>query len=138
MATADGARRLVALALSLFAGLAFAAVPAESPPAPAPAPVAPMAPAPRIGVLTMAPGEVFFERFGHNAILVAPADGAEPVAYNFGYFDLGEDGFLGNFIAGRMRYMLVALPAAQDLQQYRESGRGVGVQWLDLEPAQAL
>ncbi|MBP6796941.1 MAG: hypothetical protein KA124_02475, partial [Luteimonas sp.] len=26
--------------------------------------------APRIGVATMQPGEIFFERFGHNAIVV--------------------------------------------------------------------
>src|SRR6187455_1716445 len=108
MATADGARvsraprRAFVLAFLLARTGAFAAVPAESPPVPPPAPVAPMAPAPRIGVLTMAPGEVFFERFGHNAIVVVPADGSEPVAYNFGYFDLSEDDFLGNFIAGRM------------------------------------
>ena len=26
--------------------------------------------APRIGIATMQPGEIFFERFGHNAIVV--------------------------------------------------------------------
>ena len=26
--------------------------------------------APRIGVLTMEPGEIFWERFGHNAVVV--------------------------------------------------------------------
>jgi SNF2 family DNA or RNA helicase len=46
--------------------------------------------APRIGVVTMEPGEVFFERFGHNAIVVVPADGSQALAYNFGYFDLEE------------------------------------------------
>jgi hypothetical protein len=113
-------------------------VPAEAPPAPsAPSPQPTPVPAPRIGVLTMAPGEIFFERFGHNAIVVAPADGSEPVSYNFGYFDMAEDGFVGNFIKGRMRYMLVALPLADDLEVYRRRGRGVGMQWLDLAPAQA-
>ncbi len=29
------------------------------------------------------------------------------------------------------------MPAQEDLQQYRHAGRGVSVQWLDLEPAQA-
>lgn len=94
--------------------------------------------APRIGVVTMEPGEIFFERFGHNAIVVAdPATGGA-IAYNFGYFDLDEPGFVPNFIQGRMQYLLVALPLGQDLARYEQLGRGVGVQWLDLDPAQAI
>ena len=93
--------------------------------------------APRVGVATMQPGEVFFERFGHNAIVVVdPATGAA-TSYNFGYFDPGESDFVGNFARGVMQYYLVALPLEQDLAQYRESGRGVRLQWLDLPPAQA-
>lgn len=93
--------------------------------------------APRIGVLTMAPGEVFWERFGHDAIVVADPALPQPISYNFGYFDPAEPGFVGRFIRGEMQYMLVALPLQDDLQQYRDNGRGVSVQWLDLEPAQA-
>ena len=93
--------------------------------------------APRIGVATMQPGEIFFERFGHNAIVVDDPAFAEPVSYNFGYFDLDEPGFTANFIRGEMYYMLVALPLSRDLEYYRQVGRGVSIQWLDLEPAQA-
>ncbi len=93
--------------------------------------------APRIGVLTMQPGEVFFERFGHNAIVVDPGDGREPTSYNFGYFDPGEPDFVARFVAGTMRYRLVALPLGLDLAQYRDSGRGVSVQWLDLDATEA-
>lgn len=92
---------------------------------------------PRIGVVTMEPGEVFFERFGHNAILVQDAAGGEGTSYNFGYFDMEEPGFFGNFVRGDMRYWLVALPIREDLARYAQAGRGVTVQWLDLEPAQA-
>jgi len=136
-AAARGWRWLLALLLALAAVVAHAH-PEDEPPLfrrPGMAQVPPVD-APRIGVLTMEPGEVFFERFGHNAIVVA-APGAEPIAYNFGFFDMREEGFVGEFIAGRMRYMLVALPLAEDLESYRRSGRGVGLQWLDLEPAQA-
>ncbi|KGO99508.1 DUF4105 domain-containing protein [Novilysobacter defluvii] len=90
--------------------------------------------APRIAVLTMQPGEVFFERFGHNALVVAdPATGAA-TSYNFGYFDPTEPGFITGFIRGEMQYQLVALPLEQDLAYYRDVGRGVDIQWLDLEP----
>ena len=93
--------------------------------------------APRVGVLTMQPGEVFFERFGHDAIVVLDPDSGEATSYNFGFFDPTEPDFLSRFIRGEMMYHLVALPATQDLAQYRAAGRGVSVQWLDLEPAQA-
>ena len=93
--------------------------------------------APRIGVATMQPGEVFFERFGHNAIVVVDPASGDAISYNFGFFDPGEADFVGNFARGHMMYYLVALPFEQDLMQYRESGRGVSLQWLDMEPAQA-
>ncbi len=89
----------------------------------------------RIGVMTMEPGEEFWERFGHDALVVQVPGRA--VSYNFGFFDMDEPGFVPNFIRGRMRYALVALPMDVDLSSYREEGRGVTMQWLDLDPAQA-
>ena len=100
-------------------------------------PLALAAAAPRIGVMTMQPGEVFFERFGHDAIVVVDPDSGEAVSYNFGFFDPSEPDFLSRFIRGEMMYHLVALPATQDLAQYQAAGRGVSMQWLDLEPEQA-
>lgn len=103
------------------------------------APVAPAAtaPAPRIGLATMEPGTIFFERFGHDAIVVDDPARGEATSYNFGFFDPDEPGFIANFVFGHMYYRLVALPFAQDLQYYRETGRGVYVQWLNLDDAQA-
>ncbi|QNH12230.1 hypothetical protein HEP75_01656 [Xanthomonas sp. SI] len=95
------------------------------------------APAPRIGVATMQPGEVFFERFGHDAIVVVDPRSGQATSYNFGFFDPSEPDFVSRFAAGDMRYYLVALPLQEDLAQYRDAGRGVDIQWLDMEPAQA-
>src|SRR5688572_12590997 len=92
---------------------------------------------PRIGVLTMQPGALFFERFGHNAIVVDDPAAPAAISYNFGFFDLDEPGFIARFVRGDMRYRLVALPVEDDLRYYREVGRGVSIQWLDLTPAQA-
>src|SRR5687768_13116624 len=78
---------------------------------------------PRIGVLTMQPGELFFERFGHNAIVVDDPAAPQAISYNFGFFDLDEPGFIGRFVKGDMRYRLVALPVEDDLRYYREVGR---------------
>ncbi|KAF1720740.1 DUF4105 domain-containing protein [Pseudoxanthomonas wuyuanensis] len=93
--------------------------------------------APRIGVATMAPGEIFFERFGHNAIVVADPASGQATSYNFGFFDPEEPDFVGRFARGQMMYYLVALPLEQDLAHYRDTGRGVTLQWLDLAPQQA-
>jgi hypothetical protein len=93
--------------------------------------------APRIGVATMAPGEIFFERFGHNAIVVVDPVSGQAMSYNFGFFDPEEPDFVSRFARGHMMYYLVALPLEQDLAHYRDTGRGVTLQWLDLTPQQA-
>lgn len=93
--------------------------------------------APRVGVVTMQPGEIFWERFGHNAIVVADVQSGSAVSYNFGFFDLDEPDFVGRFIRGDMRYRLVALPFEQDMVTYRQEGRGVSIQWLDLDGTDA-
>lgn len=116
----DRSRRHAALALVV--GLLWLALAATA------------AAAPRIGIVTMEPGQPYWARFGHNAILVDAADGREPTLYNYGFFDFEEPGFLLNFLKGRMHYRLVALPMSSDLAYYRDEGRGVTLQWLDVEP----
>ncbi len=61
------------------------AQPATPPPSPTTA--AETTPPPRIGVATMQPGEVFFERFGHDAIVVLDPASGRATSYNFGFFD---------------------------------------------------
>ncbi len=107
----------LALALLLFSGFAHASL--------------------RIGVITMEPGQEFWERFGHDAILVQDTDKGTAISYNFGFFDMDEPGFVANFIRGRMMYYLVALPVEEDLSVYRQEGRGVSVQWLNFSDSQA-
>jgi hypothetical protein len=67
---------------------------------------------------------------------VVPPDG-EPLSYNFGMFDMGEDGFVARFVRGEMIYRLAELRWRDDLQYYLDSGRGVRIQWLDLDDARA-
>ncbi|WP_234446575.1 DUF4105 domain-containing protein [Luteimonas sp. MC1750] len=114
------ARRIAALVLLL---LVVACLPAVA--------------APRIGVATMQPGEIFFERFGHNAIVVDDPAAGPPLSYNFGFFDPAEPDFHLRFLRGEMRYRLAVLPFAEDLAYYDSVGRGVSIQWLDLDAAAA-
>ncbi|GAB3728317.1 DUF4105 domain-containing protein [Luteimonas pelagia] len=116
--------------LALLLGLAATGLSAQPSGDPPPRPI-------RVGVATMQPGEIFWERFGHNAIVIDDPAADGPVSYNFGYFDPTEPGFHRGFALGRMRYMLVALPLEEDLAYYRDVGRGVTLQWLDMDPAQA-
>ena len=90
--------------------------------------------APRIGVATMQPGEIFWERFGHNALVVVDPASGEATSYNYGFFDPTEPVFVSRFIRGEPRYRLAALPFEQDMAIYRDEGRGVDIQWLDLDP----
>ena len=71
--------------------------------------------APKVGVVTMQPGEIFWERFGHNALVVLDPETGRATSYNFGFFDPGEPDFIGRFVRGDMRYRLVALPFQQDM-----------------------
>jgi hypothetical protein len=99
--------------------------------------MSPVAP-PRIGVMTMEPGEEFWERFGHDSIVVFDPSTGIATSFNFGFFDMTEPDFVGNFVRGVMRYYLIALPADEDIADYRAKGRGVSIQWLDLDDDQAL
>ncbi|BAV96986.1 DUF4105 domain-containing protein [Lysobacter enzymogenes] len=121
------------------AATATAANAAGTPAAPAttPAPAATAAQAPRIGVVTMQPGEEFWSRFGHDALVVYDRVADQAVSYNFGYFDPSEPDFVQRFVRNDMRYRLVALPFDQDMAQYNYEGRKVSLQWLDLSDAQA-
>src|SRR5690606_37319898 len=98
---------------------------------------APETSVPRIGVATMQPGTIFFERFGHDAIgVVDPATGAA-TSYNLGFFDPDGADVVAHFVYGRVRYRLAAPPFAGDPARDPEVGRGVSIQWLNLGDAEA-
>ncbi len=93
--------------------------------------------APRIALITVGPGPIYWERFGHNMIRVTdPAHGTD-LAYNFGIFDWNQENFLWNFIQGRMLYAVDAWDAGRTLEFYERTGRSIEVQELAFTPEQA-
>ncbi len=89
---------------------------------------------PEVWLATVEPGEIYWQRFGHNAILLTdPVDGSG-IAYNFGYFSFEQENFLLRFAQGRMLYQAVAIDAAADLDGYLADGRRVWLQRLRLPP----
>lgn len=83
--------------------------------------------------MTVEPGPVYWERFGHNALIISYANGSR-VSYNFGYFDFNQPGFLTRFLRGHMLYKALALDADFDVAGYLEAGRAVRLQRLQLPP----
>jgi hypothetical protein len=90
----------------------------------------------QISVLTFGPGEIYWERFGHNAILVRDSANGSAIAYNYGMFDFHQKNFFLNFARGYMLYRIAADPLERDLDIYRYEGRWVQEQKLNLAPAQ--
>lgn len=87
-------------------------------------------------LVTFGPGEIYFERFGHNAIwLREPAAGLDHT-FNFGYFDFEQEDFFLRFMRGRMLYFSIAQPATVEFNQYRNQNRSIRVQKLNLKPKQ--
>ena len=91
-----------------------------------------------ISVLTFGPGTIYWERFGHNAILVRDSESGEDIAYNYGMFDFNQKNFMLNFARGYMLYRMAADPLQYDLDIYRHEGRWVQEQKLNLSPAQRV
>lgn len=125
----------LALLLALLPALPLQAQPTAG------GPIEPVAPvieelAPTIVLLTFAPGEVYWQRFGHNALLVRDPVRGEDRVYNYGIFDFHQKNFFLNFARGHMLYQLAAEPLARTLEQYQYEGRAVQAQELDLDPAQ--
>lgn len=91
-----------------------------------------------VSLLTFGPGEIYWERFGHNAIAIRDRRSGAAWSVNYGIFDFEEASFFVNFLRGRMYYTIDAAPMDRDIANYREQGRAVLEQTLRLTPAQRL
>ncbi|MBL6752326.1 MAG: DUF4105 domain-containing protein [Nevskia sp.] len=89
-----------------------------------------------VTLLTFGPGSIYWERFGHNAILIQADGEPEAVAFNYGIFDFGQQDFMLNFARGRMVYRMAADDLRDDLGLYSREGRWVQQQRLRLQPEQ--
>lgn len=90
----------------------------------------------RVSLYTYGPGEIYWERFGHDALVVTDTASGQSIAFNYGLFDFDQKDFFLNFARGRMTYMAAAWPASDDIRQYTGEGRWIVDQQLDLTPTQ--
>jgi hypothetical protein len=91
----------------------------------------------QISLITYGPGEVYWERFGHDVIRIRDRVSGESGDFSYGVFDPEEKDFNWNFVRGRMRYMIDAEASPIAQQYYTDVGRSVLEQRLDLSAAQA-
>jgi hypothetical protein len=89
-----------------------------------------------VALVTFGPGEEVWERFGHNAILIRARDDSFARLYNYGMFDFAQTNFWLNFARGIMLYRISVSDPADDYPVYREEGRWILEQHLNLTPAQ--
>ena len=90
-----------------------------------------------VSLLTIGPGEIYWQRFGHNAIVIHDPASGETVSYNYGMFDFEEADFFVNFLRGRMTYQITAEDPREEIDWYTSEGRSVTRQDLRLLPVQA-
>ncbi len=91
-----------------------------------------------VWLVTYGPGEIYWQRFGHNGIWIRDSDLGLDHVFNFGFFDFQQDGFLLNFLQGRLMYFSAAQPAEQEFAQYINENRSIRAQRLSLSQQQAL
>ena len=90
----------------------------------------------RVDLYTYGPGTIYWERFGHDALVVTDTSSGESYAFNYGMFDFDQQDFYLNFARGIMVYRAAAWPAADDIRQFSGEGRSITDERLNLTPAQ--
>lgn len=88
---------------------------------------------PEAWLVTYGPGELYWQRFGHNAIWIRDPSRNIDHVFNAGFFDFDQPGFLRRFIEGRMLYFSAALPAADEFRQYQFENRSITARLLNLD-----
>jgi len=91
-----------------------------------------------IWLVSYGPGDIYWQRFGHNAIWVRDAQLGLDHVFNFGFFDFGQKDFFLRFLQGRMLYFSAARPAREEFSDYINENRSIRAQHLDLSLEQKL
>ncbi len=124
--------------LRTLAALLLFATPLPAAAAQEPDTLPPLTPPPgsslSVYLLTIEPGDLIWELFGHNALVVRDAETGYEEAFNYGIFDDTDAGFYLQFLKGLMMYQVDAHPVPQLLRAYRARNRRIWAQELNLEP----
>ena len=92
----------------------------------------------RISLVTILPGRLVYNLFGHNAVRVSDPVRGIDVTYNYGTFHFGNPlAFTAKFVYGDLNYRLARGDYDRMVAYYPAvEGRPLIEQWLDLEPGE--
>ncbi len=85
-----------------------------------------------VSIITSAPGDNLYEKFGHTAIRIKDPVLNMDNIYNYGFFDFDAPNFYVNFTKGFMKYKLIRYPFYYALKDANSNGRWVKQQVLNL------
>lgn len=87
-------------------------------------------------IVTFQPGTLYWQRFGHNALLIRDTASGRAISFNYGIFDFAAPNFFLNFARGHMTYRVVPNYLERDLLNYEAEGRWALEQRLNLDAHQ--
>ena len=91
-----------------------------------------LSPEAKISLLTCAPGEEVYARFGHTAIRVNDAPNSIDEVFNYGIFDFNAESFLYRFVKGETDYILGTTDFNYFVWEYESRHSAVVEQVLNL------
>lgn len=90
----------------------------------------------RISLITCTPGAKLYARYGHTALRVSDPANQIDIVFNYGIFDFNVDHFYWKFVKGETWYELGASSTRWFMYEYKQKGRPVYEQVLDLTAEQ--
>lgn len=85
-----------------------------------------------ISLLTIAPGDMVYDTYGHSAIRVNDPSRNMDIVYNYGLYDFSTPGFVMKFMRGKLMYMVGAHQYSDFLRNYNLDKRTIYEQKLNL------
>ena len=85
-----------------------------------------------ISIITIGPGDMLYDSFGHNAIRVADPSNGKDIVFNYGTFDFNTPNFYIKFGRGKLPYALSVRPYNYFKRNYIAEKRWMKEQKLDL------
>lgn len=85
-----------------------------------------------ISIITIGPGDMLYDSFGHNAIRVSDPSNGKDLVFNYGTFDFNTPNFYIKFGRGKLPYALSVRPYQSFKRNYIAERRWIKEQKLDL------
>lgn len=92
-------------------------------------------PTTQVSLLTASSSDALYSAFGHSAIRVKDSAASFDIVFNYGAFDFEQPAFYWLFIRGKLSYSLVIVPIENFIQGYKDEGRSLSENVLNLDSA---